>query len=101
MASTRICGWRYDEAGMRLSRTGLRPRSGFAAKYEEGVFRPLEKVTIKEGTEVEVRLPSCADGLKVKSPSVRDFAFYGIWKDRADIGDSVEYVNSLRRDLRA
>lgn len=29
-----------------------------AAKYEEGVFKPLEEVTIKEGTVVEVRLPS-------------------------------------------
>ena len=71
-----------------------------AAKYEEGVFKPLEEVTIKEGTVVEVRIPSCADRLTAKSPSVRDFAFYGMWKDRADIGDSVEYVNSLRRDLR-
>jgi AF2212-like protein len=71
-----------------------------AAKYEEGVFKPLEEVTIKEGTVVEVRLPSFADRLKVKSPSVGDFAFYGLWKDRADVGDSVEYVNSLRRDLR-
>jgi len=71
-----------------------------AAKYEEGVFKPLEEVTIKEGTVVEVRLPSFSDRLKTKSPSVRNFAFYGMWKDRADIGDSVEYVSSLRRDLR-
>jgi len=71
-----------------------------AAKYEEGVFKPLEDVTIQEGTVVEVRLPSFADRLKAKSPSVGDFAFYGIWKDGADIGDSVEYVNNLRRDLR-
>jgi predicted DNA-binding antitoxin AbrB/MazE fold protein len=71
-----------------------------AAKYEEGVFKPLEEVTIKEGTVVEVRLPSCAGRLKAKSRSVRDFAFYGMWRDRADIGDSVEYVNRLRRDLR-
>jgi predicted DNA-binding antitoxin AbrB/MazE fold protein len=70
------------------------------AKYEEGVFKPLEDVTIQEETVVEVRLPSFADRLKVKSPSVRDFAFYGIWKDRDDIGDSVEYVNNLRHDLR-
>ena len=71
-----------------------------AAKYEEGVFKPLEEVSIKEGTVVEVRLPSCAGSLKAKSASVRDFAFYGMWKDRSDIGDSVEYVNNLRRDLR-
>jgi hypothetical protein len=47
-----------------------------------------------------VRLPSFADRLKAKSPSVGNFAFYGIWKDRADFGDSVEYVNHLLRDLR-
>jgi predicted DNA-binding antitoxin AbrB/MazE fold protein len=71
-----------------------------AAKFEEGVFKPLEEVTLAEGTVVEVRLPAFADRLKSKSPSVRDFAFYGMWKDRADIGDSVEYVNKLRRNLR-
>jgi len=65
------------------------------AKYEDGVFKPLEEVTIKEGSVVEVRLPSCADRLKAKSPSIRDLAFYGMWKDRTDIGESVEYV-SLR-----
>jgi predicted DNA-binding antitoxin AbrB/MazE fold protein len=70
------------------------------AKYEDGVFKPLEDVTINEGTIVEVQIPSRADRLKTKSRSVRDFAFYGMWKDRTDVGDSVEYINNLRRDLR-
>ena len=70
------------------------------AKYEDGVFKPLEDVTIDEGTIVEVHVPSNADRLKSKSRSVRDFAFYGMWKDRTDIGDSVEYISKLRRDLR-
>jgi predicted DNA-binding antitoxin AbrB/MazE fold protein len=70
------------------------------AKYEDGVFKPLEDVTISEGTIVEARVPSYGDRLKGKSPSVRDFAFYGMWKDRTDIGDSVEYTKNLRRDLR-
>ena len=70
------------------------------AKYEDGVFKPLEDVTIDEGTVVEVHVPSFSDRLKTKSRSVRDFAFHGMWKDRTDIGDSVEYINDLRRDLR-
>lgn len=70
------------------------------AKYEDGVFKPLEEVTIDEGTIVEVRVPSYANRLKAKSRSVRDFAFYGMWKDRSDISDSVEYIDNLRRDLR-
>lgn len=70
------------------------------AKYEDGVFKPLEDVAINEGTIVEVRVPSYADRLNEKSRSVQDFAFYGMWKDRIDIGDSVEYINNLRRDLR-
>jgi hypothetical protein len=32
--------------------------------------------------------------------SIRDLPFYGIWKDRADIGDSIDYVNKLRDDPR-
>lgn len=38
----------------------LRGRSAMTivAKYENGIFRPLENVTLKEGTIVEVRLPT-------------------------------------------
>ena len=70
------------------------------AKYENGVFKPLEDVNINEGTIVEVHVPSYADPLKAKSRDVRDFAFYGMWKDRDEMADSVEYINRLRRDLR-
>lgn len=70
------------------------------AKYEDGVFKPLEDVTVNEGTIVEVHVPSYADRLKGKVRSVGDFAFFGMWKDRTDIGDSVEYISKLRRDLR-
>ena len=71
------------------------------AKYEDGVFKPLEDVTIQEGTVVEVTVPSYADRLRVKSPAIPDSGFFGMWKDRTDIGDSVDYVNKLRRDLRS
>ncbi|MGA2712712.1 MAG: antitoxin family protein [Bryobacteraceae bacterium] len=71
-----------------------------AAKYEQGVFKPLEDVAIDEGTIVEVRIPSFAVRLKRKSRSVGDFAFYGMWKDRGDIGDGIEYIDKLRRDVR-
>ncbi|HLJ49218.1 MAG TPA: antitoxin family protein [Bryobacteraceae bacterium] len=70
------------------------------AKYENGVFKPLEDVDILDGTLVEIRGPSWTERLKSKSRPVADFAFYGMWKDRTDIGDSVEYINQLRRDLR-
>jgi len=70
------------------------------AKYENGVFKPLEDVAINEGTIVEVRVLSSADRLKEKPRSVRDFAFYGMWKDRTDIGDGVDYISNLRRDIR-
>jgi predicted DNA-binding antitoxin AbrB/MazE fold protein len=70
------------------------------AKYENGVFKPLENVTINEGTIVEVHIPSYADRLRAKSRSVGDFAFYGMWKDRTDIKDSVKYISDLRLDIR-
>jgi len=71
-----------------------------SAKYEDGVFKPLEDVNIEDGTIVEVRFPSYSERLKSKPRSVKDFAFFGMWKDRTDIGDSVEYVSELRRNLR-
>jgi predicted DNA-binding antitoxin AbrB/MazE fold protein len=70
------------------------------AKYEDGVFKPLEEVFIDNGTIVEVRVPSYGDRLKSKSRTVGDFAFCGMWKDRTDLGDSAEYIRNLRRDIR-
>jgi hypothetical protein len=66
------------------------------ARYEHGVFRPLQDVPVEEGTIVEVRLPEKPPS---ERPLVRDSPFAGMWKDREDIGDSVDYINRLRRDL--
>jgi hypothetical protein len=35
-----------------------------------------------------------------KRRSIKDLPFYGMWKDRTDIGDGVEYVNKLRDNPR-
>ena len=69
------------------------------AKYENGVFRPLEDVQIKEGTVVAVLVPTEQEP-PGKRRSIKDLPFYGMWKDRTDIGDSVEYVNNLRDNPR-
>jgi predicted DNA-binding antitoxin AbrB/MazE fold protein len=70
-----------------------------AAKYENGVFRPLEDVKIKEGTLVEVHVP-VEQHATPKRPSIKDLPFFGIWKDRVDIGDGVDFVNKLRDNPR-
>ncbi len=69
------------------------------AKYENGVFRPLEAVQIKEGTLVEVCVPTEQRPPDQRN-SIKDLPFFGIWKDREDIGDGVEYVNSIRDNPR-
>jgi len=69
------------------------------AKYENGVFRPLEDVKMKEGTVVEVLVP-VEQKQTHRRASVKDLPFYGIWKDREDIGDGVDYVNKLRNNPR-
>jgi predicted DNA-binding antitoxin AbrB/MazE fold protein len=69
------------------------------ARYENGVFRPLEIVQMKEGTVVEVFVPAEPEAAG-KRRSIKDLSFYGMWKDRADIGDGVDYVNSLRDNPR-
>jgi predicted DNA-binding antitoxin AbrB/MazE fold protein len=69
------------------------------AKYESGVFRPLEIVQMKEGTVVEVLVPAEQEPAR-KRRSIKDLPFYGMWKDRADIGDGVDYVNKLRENPR-
>ncbi len=68
-----------------------------AAKYENGVFRPLQDVPIEEGTLVEVYLPVETPAMRPRS--IGDSPFAGMWKDREDLADSVGYVNRLRREL--
>jgi predicted DNA-binding antitoxin AbrB/MazE fold protein len=74
-------------------------RTTITAKYEDGVFKPLEEVKIAEGTIVEVEVPTLPD-LSRKSPDIRELGFFGMWKDRTDMEDSVEYINNLRRNRR-
>jgi hypothetical protein len=52
-------------------------------------------VQIKEGTVVAVLIPA-EQRPTGKRRSIKDLPFYGMWKDRTDIGDGVEYVNKLR-----
>jgi Protein of unknown function DUF104 len=66
-----------------------------AAKYEDGVFKPLEEVTLNEGTEVKVHVPEKPAPKQPKS--VRDSPIFGMWADRDDIPDGVTYEDRLRR----
>jgi predicted DNA-binding antitoxin AbrB/MazE fold protein len=69
------------------------------AIYENGVFKPLEKVPLEEGTQVDVypRAEQGENGGKLKRKSVKDYAAFGMWADRNDIGTGVEYVNRIRQ----
>lgn len=69
------------------------------AKYENGVFRPLEDVAMKEGTVVEVYVPTESEPAR-RRRSIKDLPFYGMWADRDDIADGVSYVNTLRNNPR-
>ena len=69
------------------------------AKYENGVFRPLEDVTIEEGTVVQVQLPA-ESGPVSKRRSIKNLPFYGMWADRDDLIDGLTYVDTLRNNPR-
>src|ERR1039457_2145798 len=75
----------------------IRPHDGWFARPPLPVLRyPLENVENWEGTIVEVRLPSPSRPGAGRR-SVREFAFAGMWRDRADMADRLEYVNRLER----
>lgn len=67
------------------------------ARYENGVFRPLEDVPAKEGTIAEVYLPGEKREEKKKPRSVKELGVYGMWAGREDIPDGLEYVNRIRK----
>ena len=66
-----------------------------AAKYEDGVFKPLEDVKLTEGTRVEVHVGEAAERPPFPK-SLRELAAFGMWADRDDIPDGMTYVNRLR-----
>ena len=72
------------------------------AIYENGVLKLLEELPIKEGTEVKVDVYPIEEqkGSHGKRKSVKDFAAYGMWKDRTDFKDGVDYVNHIRKHRR-
>lgn len=56
-----------------------------SAKYEDGVFKPLQDVAIAEGTVVEVLLPAGPPARR--PPPIEQSPIAGMWKDREDITD--------------
>jgi hypothetical protein len=66
-----------------------------AAKYEDGVFKPLEDVKLTEGTRVEVHVP--VNAAPKRPRSVRDWPIFGMWSDRDDIPDGVTYEDRIRQ----
>ena len=63
------------------------------AKYERGVFRPLERVKgIETGEIIGLSLSTIKKaGKDVKSK------FFGIWKNRKDIKSGLDYVRKIRQ----
>jgi len=67
------------------------------ARFEKGVFKPLEAVPVKEGTEVEVYVRNGRkNGAKRRLP-ITEFEAFGLWKNRTDFKDGLDYVNRIRR----
>jgi predicted DNA-binding antitoxin AbrB/MazE fold protein len=67
------------------------------AIYKNGVFQPLEEVSVKEGTEVDVYPRAERERGDKRKKSVADYEAVGMWKDRDDIGTGVEYENRIRK----
>jgi predicted DNA-binding antitoxin AbrB/MazE fold protein len=69
--------------------------SAIRVKYEDGVFRPLRRVrSIKNGAIGEVRLAE--EQKPAKRVSVRSSEFFGLWKDRKELGNGLSYSRFLR-----
>jgi predicted DNA-binding antitoxin AbrB/MazE fold protein len=64
------------------------------ARYENGVFRPLDAVVAEEVTLADVYLPV---DKAARLRQLRESPAYGMWADRDDIRDGVDYVNRLRK----
>lgn len=70
-------------------------------KYEDGVFKPLKKTSkLKAGALGEVHVDDVRVETTRKRPSVRSSEFFGLWKNRKDMGAGLSYVRNLRSKSR-
>src|SRR2546428_12811872 len=71
------------------------------AIYEDGVLKPLERLPIKEGTEVSVDVYPVEEPKRKgsKRKSVKDFAAYGIWKKRTQFKARMGLVDIIQAVL--
>jgi len=65
------------------------------ARYENGVFKPLEDVKLAEGTLVKISVPVETSPRRPKS--MRDSPVFGMWAYRDDIPDGVTYEDRMRQ----
>ncbi len=76
------------------------------AVYENGKFTPLEKVNLRTREKVRVQIiPFAPRKRKIvarrRKPSRAELEklareSFGMWADRDDIGDAVEWINQIR-----
>ncbi|HEY2383002.1 MAG TPA: antitoxin family protein [Terriglobia bacterium] len=73
------------------------------AVYENGIFKPLEDVPLKEGTEVEAYpMEKKGNGdqgssSEKRGKSLLDNPAFGMWKDYDEIGTGINFENRLRQ----
>jgi hypothetical protein len=76
------------------------------AHFDGKTIVPDEPVTLPQGTSltVHVESPTPVDetegGKYMTGKQLAESEFVGMWKDRTDITDSVEFVNQLRERQR-
>jgi predicted DNA-binding antitoxin AbrB/MazE fold protein len=92
---------------LKLSKTRSAAKSNgvkmesIRVKYEDGVFKPLKRLRkLKEGAIGEVYLDEAQIERTRKRTSMRSSEFFGLWKNRRDMGDGVSYVRALRSKSR-
>ena len=66
------------------------------ARYENGIFRPLEKSRSRKAQWLRCTCRSGASRPAIADP-VKGLPLYGLWADRDDITDDISYVDDLRR----
>jgi len=74
----------------------------FKAHFDGTVFVPDEPVDVPVNQSVTVQLDMRVPPEKsITGVELAKSGFAGLWKDRTDIGDSVEYARKLRRQAEA
>ncbi len=69
------------------------------AIYKRGVLKPKKTLKLKDNTKVVLTIEEKkGEETSVLETDLKKLSFFGMWEDREEISDSINFINILRNE---